>query len=387
TAIQNAWMFKLSQKEAVSDGLTGLYNQRYFYSRLKEEIDRSERNKKPLSLIFADLDQFKSFNDMHGHALGDKALKEVAQIITESKRAVDVAARYGGEEFSIVLPETDSSGAQIIAHRIRRRVAGLSFETKLEAGAHMTISIGVSSFPEDAEQPQDLVDKADWAMYYGKRQGGNRVTLFHEESGDYDRVTLDDLVKEDLHPNAVSAMAASIEKEGSYDHEHAESVAHLAADIAYEMKLDENDVHRIRIAGLLHDIGLVGIPEDVINKRGSLNAKEWERIRKHSENGESILQHVTSFKDFLPLVRHHHEHFDGAGYPDGLSKYNIPIGARIIAVADAYQAMVSERPYRRALMLEEALEKIKAAAGTQFDPNVVKVFVSLIEKRRTKTKH
>lgn len=385
TAIQNAWMFRLSQKEAVSDGLTGLYNQRYFYSRLKEEIDRSERNNKALSLIFADLDQFKSFNDMHGHALGDKALKEVAQIITESKRAIDVAARYGGEEFAIVLPETESSGAQIIAHRIRRRVAGLRFETKSEAGAHMTISIGVSSFPEDAGKSQDLVEKADWAMYYGKRQGGNRVTLFHEEASVYERVTLDDLVREDHHLSPVNAMTESIEKPGTYEQEHAESVARLAADIANEMKLDKNDIHRIRIAGLLHDIGLVSIPEDVINKRGSLNAEEWNIIRQHSESGESILEHVSSFKDFLPLVRHHHEHFDGAGYPDGLSKYSIPIGARVIAVADAYQAMVSERPYRRAFMLEEAVEKIKAGAGTQFDPNIVKVFLSLIGKQRTRT--
>ncbi|MEK7817269.1 MAG: HD domain-containing phosphohydrolase, partial [Actinomycetota bacterium] len=222
-------------------------------------------------------------------------------------------------------------------------------------------------------------------MYYGKRQGGNRVTLFHEEASVYERVTLDDLVREDHHLSPVNAMTESIEKPGTYEQEHAESVARLAADIASEMKLDKNDIHRIRIAGLLHDIGLVSIPEDVINKRGSLNAEEWNIIRQHSESGESILEHVSSFKDFLPLVRHHHEHFDGAGYPDGLSKYSIPIGARVIAVADAYQAMVSERPYRRAFMLEEAVEKIKAGAGTQFDPNIVKVFLSLIGKQRTRT--
>lgn len=385
-AIQNAWMFKQSQKEAVSDGLTGLYNQRYFYSRLNEEIERSERNNKPLSVIFADLDRFKNFNDLNGHALGDKVLKEVARVIVESKRAIDVAARYGGEEFTLVLPETDSSGAQIIAHRIRRRVAGLLFEAKVRSTSHMTISIGVSSYPGDAMNAQELVDKADWAMYYGKRLGGDRVTVFHEESADFDRVKPEDLIQEELHLGAIHAMAESMEKRGSYDQRHAESVARLASGIASRMALDEDSVHRIRIAGLLHDIGLVSVPEDIINKRGSLNAAEWNRIKEHPEVGEAILMHVGSFKDFLPLVRHHHEHFDGAGYPDGLEKEDIPVGARIIAAADAYQAMVSERPHRGALTSEQALDEIRAAAGTQFDPGVVEALMALLAPQDTRTK-
>lgn len=384
-AIQNAWMFKQSQKEAVSDGLTGLYNQKYFYSRLKEEIGRSARNNKPLSVIFGDLDKFKIFNDLNGHALGDQVLKEVALVITESKRAIDVAARYGGEEFALVLPETDSSGAQIIAHRIRRRVAGFSFETKARSTAPLTISIGVSTYPGDAEHPQDLVDKADWAMYYGKRQGGNRVTLFHEESSEFDKVTLEDLVREELHLAAVQAMAASVEKRGSYDQQHAESVARLASSIATQMKLDDDAVHRIRIAGLLHDIGLVSVPEEIINKRSHLDAEEWGKVREHPEIGEAILKHIASFQDFLSIVRHHHEHFDGAGYPDGLTSEKIPLGARILAVADAFQAMVSERPYRKAYTTDEAVEELVKGKGNQFDPDVVDAFMAVYKPTRSRT--
>ncbi|MHB8858570.1 MAG: diguanylate cyclase [Thermoleophilia bacterium] len=381
-AIQNALMFEQSQEEAVTDGLTGLYNQRYFYSRLREEIDRANRNQKSLSVIFCDLDRFKSFNDVNGHAMGDQALKEVARVISESKRAIDIAARYGGEEFALILPDTDTSGAQIIAHRIRRRVAGFNFNTKARNGSPLTTSIGVASYPEDAGHAGDLVDKADWSMYYGKRQGGNRVTLFHEESGDYGRVSLEDLVREELHLAAAQAIAASVDERTERDQRHAESVARLASVIAAEMKMDEDEVHRIRVAGLLHDIGLVTVPAEIINKRDHLNAEEWQRIKEHPEVSETILKHISSLQSFLPVVRHHHEHYDGAGYPDGLIRDQIPLGARILAVADAFQAMISDRPYRRALTTDEALNELQMSAGTQFDPAVVDAFISLFQGRR-----
>ncbi len=383
-AIQNAIMFEQSQEEAVTDGLTGLYNQRYFFSRLREEMERAGRNQKTLSVIFCDLDRFKSFNDVNGHAMGDQALREVARIMTESKRAIDIAARYGGEEFAIILPETDSSGAQIIAHRIRRRVAGFAFNTKARNGSPLTTSIGVASFPEDANHASDLVDKSDWSMYYSKRQGGNRVTLFHEESKDYGHVNLEDLVREELHLAAAQAIAASVDQRSAHDQRHAESVARLASVIAAEMRMEDEEVHNIRVAGLLHDIGLVTVPEEIINKRDHLSAEEWSRIKQHPEVGETILRHISSLASFLPVVRHHHEHYDGAGYPDGLAMENIPLGARILAVADAFQAMISERPYRRALTTDEALAELQMSAGTQFDPDVVDVFFSLFQNRQEK---
>ena len=383
-AIQNALIYEQSKEEAVTDGLTGLYNQRYFYSRLREEIDRASRNQKPLSVIFCDLDLFKSFNDVNGHALGDQALKDVARIITESKRAIDIAARYGGEEFALILPDTDTSGAQIIAHRIRRRVAGYTFNAKSRNGSPLTTSIGVASYPGDAGHAGDLVDKADWSMYYGKRQGGNRVTLFHEECADYGRVSLEDLVREELHLAAAQAIAASVDERNAHDQRHAESVARLASVLAAEMQMDDEEIHRIRVAGLLHDIGLVTVPAEIINKRDNLSAEEWRRIKAHPEVGETILKHIASLQSFLPVVRHHHEHYDGAGYPDGLVKDQIPLGARILAVADAFQAMISDRPYRRALTMDEALSELQMGAGTQFDPAVVDAFILLFHNRQQK---
>ncbi|GBE58096.1 phytochrome-like protein cph2 [bacterium BMS3Abin01] len=383
-AIQNAQMLERSQEEAVTDGLTGLYNQRFFYSRLEEEMERSSRNQKPVSVIFCDLDRFKSFNDINGHALGDMALREVSRLITESKRAIDIAARYGGEEFALILPETDSSGAQIIAHRIRRRIAGFSFESRSKASSMLTASVGLAGYPNDGQQANELVDKADWSMYFSKRQGGNRVTLFHEESGAYERTSLEDLVREELHLAAVQVMAASVDESATHEPQHAESVARLASSIAASMKMDEEDIHRIRVAGLLHDVGLVGIPEEIINKRGSLTAEEWRRIKEHPEVSEAILKHISSLESFLPVVRHHHEHYDGAGYPDGLSGNNIPKGARIIAVADAFQAMTADRPYRKAMTVGQALTELQLGAGTQFDPDVVAAFIAVLQPSQAK---
>lgn len=384
-AIQNAQMLERSQEEAVTDGLTGLYNQRYFYSRLKEEIERAERNRKPVSVIFCDMDRFKSFNDINGHALGDMALREIARIIKESKRAIDLAARYGGEEFALILPETDSSGAQIIAHRIRRRIAGFSFETRSRSSSLLTASVGLASFPEDGKQANELVEKADWSMYYSKRQGGNRVTLFHEEASEYGRTSLEDMVRDELHLAAVQAMAASVDRNNIYGRQHAESVARLASSIANGMRLEDDEVHRIRVAGLLHDVGLVGVPEEIINKRGRLTDEEWSRIREHPEVSESILKHISSLESFLPVVRHHHEHYDGAGYPDGLSGGEIPMGARIIAVADAFQAMTADRPYREALSVNQALTEIQIASGSQFDPDVVAAFIEILKPPQAQT--
>ncbi|MHB0914411.1 MAG: diguanylate cyclase [Thermoleophilia bacterium] len=379
-AIQNARILELSQEEALTDGLTGLYNQRHFYTRLAEEIERAARSQKPLSMIFCDLDQFKAFNDTNGHALGDKALSETARIITESKRAIDVAARYGGEEFAIILPDTDSSGAQIIAHRIRRRVAELSLESKGRGSVSLTVSLGVASYPADATGAQDLVDKADWSMYFSKRHGRNRVTLFHEEADEYGNLSLEDLVREEFHMAAAQAIAISAGSRDNRDKEHSESVARLAATIATAYNLGEDEVLQVRLAGLLHDIGLVSVPADIINKREALNEDEWSRIREHPEIGSEILRHISSLEGFLPVVRHHHEHYDGAGYPDGLSRDEIPLGARIIAVADAYQAMISDRPYRAAKTPEAALMEIQKGAGKQFDPTVVDLFVRMMEK-------
>lgn len=378
-AIQNAQMFERTHEEAVTDGLTGLYNQKYFYARLREEAERSAHTEKPLSVIFCDLDKFKAFNDLNGHGLGDEALKEVSRLITESKRAIDIAARYGGEEFALILPETDGSGAQIIAHRIRRRVAGFSFKAKAANSGTLTTSIGVASYPEDAGHAHDLVDKADWCMYYGKRQGGNQVILFHEEADGFGKDPREDMIRDEMHLAAIQALAQSVDRRSTFCQRHAESVARLAANIAAQLELSENDVYRVRVAGLLHDIGFVSVPDEVINKKEHLSSGEWEKIKSHPEVGASILEHIASLECFLPAIRHHHEHFDGEGYPDGLSRDQIPLGARIIAVADAYQAMVCDRPYRQALTRQQAIDELQLSSGTQFDPVVVAAFISLMK--------
>ena len=220
--------------------------------------------------------------------------------------------------------------------------------------------------------------------YVFEYEGCNRVILYHEEQNEFGAMSLEDLVREELNLAAAQAMAATVDERNVYDKRHAESVAWLSSSIAMQLGLDEDEIHRVRVAGLLHDIGLVSVPDEIINKRGSLSATEWRRIKEHPEIGEMILKHIASLQSFLPIVRHHHEHFDGCGYPDGLATEKIPLGARIVAVADAFQAMTTERPYRNALNTSQALAELKLGAGTQFDPAVVDAFAELLKPMQAK---
>ncbi len=363
----------------ITDGLTGLYNHRYFQDRLSEEIQRSVRNNKPFALLFCDLDYFKSFNDLNGHHLGDKALKAISQVIKNTKRAMDIAARYGGEEFAIILPETDGPEAKKVAERFRREVEMFEFETRHHDKYHLTVSIGVAVYPQDGITKEELLERADLMMYYAKCLGRNQVHLYEEARGSASDMTQDHVIRDGVFMNAVQFMASMVEEKDHYSHRHSESVTGYAVSTAQVLGLSRTEMYHVGLGALLHDLGKIGISDEILSKKGPLSMEEMARIRSYPLIGAEILKRSTNFQQVLPMVLHHRERYDGQGYPGQLRGDAIPIGARIIAVVDAYYAMLSERPYRQAMTKDEAIAELRRCAGTQFDPRVVESFVRCLE--------
>lgn len=363
----------------ITDGLTGLYNHRYFQDRLGEEIQRSVRTNKSFALLFCDLDYFKSFNDLNGHHLGDKALKAIAQVIKNTKRAMDISARYGGEEFAIILPETDGPEAKKVAERLRREVELFEFETRQGGKYHLTVSIGIAVYPQDGVTKEELLERADLMMYYAKCLGRNQIHLYEEARGSASHVTQDPILRDGVFMNALQFMTSMVEEKDHYTPRHSESVTGYSVSTAKALGMTRNEMYHVGLGALLHDLGKIGISDEILSKKGPLSMEEQARIRSYPLIGAEILKRSTNFKQVLPMVLHHRERYDGQGYPGQLRGEAIPIGARIIAVVDAYYAMLSERPYRQAMTKDESTAELRRCAGTQFDPRVVEAFIQCLE--------
>ncbi len=368
--VENSRLYARAEQRARVDEVTGLFNRRHFDERLRHEIDSCNRYGGTFSLILLDLDLFKAYNDNHGHAAGDKLLGEVGKIVQKSVRSADLAFRYEGDEFAVLLPQTDSGAAFVVAERIRGRVA----QEMNKAELRITASLGLATWPNDGVLFDELLNAADKALYYAKKTGGNRTcivskilsTTIETTSG-----TASD--KEAL--NVIYALAATIEARDRYTYGHSRKVSSYAVALAEKMNLPPDKVAVISTAALLHDIGKIGIPDEVLNRPGALDAQAWEMVRAHPKLSTTIVSHVLNLVACVPAILHHHERWDGTGYPSGLKGENIPVEARILAVADAFDAMTSSRPYRGALSYQEAIAEMKRCAGSQFDPQLVEVFL------------
>lgn len=377
-ALSNHMLFKQVKQESVTDGLTGLYNHRYFQEQLEREIKKATRRDRPLALVIADLDHFKVFNDMSGHVQGDEALRNTAQLLKGSVRVEDMVARYGGEEFVILLSETDGPGALVVADRLRRKIEDFKFNTKPDVFTPLTLSIGIAVFPQDGHVREWLVKRADQALYIAKRRGRNQVCLFSQQELSLDELSPTEMVKEELSLGIIQALAAAVDAKDAYTYRHSEAVSKFARALAKGLGMSPAEIEEIKMAGLLHDVGKIGISDDILRKPGRLTPEEWDIIKQHSQLACNILKHVLSLHPIMPAVLHHHERYDGGGYPAGLKGEDIPLVARILCLADSYHAIVSDRPYRKAFSRQEAVEVIKKDSGTQFDPELVKVFVQIL---------
>ncbi len=328
------------------DQLTGLYNRRFFEEESKR-LD-TERNL-PFTTAMIDVNGLKLTNDAFGHQMGDELLKRIAGILRRECRSDDIVARVGGDEFVILLPQTSNEEAGKLVRRIYRSVGNEQFESIV-----LSVSIGYETKTSQEQSISDIFAKAEEYMYRNK--------LTESQS---------------MRNQTIQAILRTLHEKNERERIHSEKVSKLSRSIAEAMNMDYEHVKEIETAGLVHDIGKIALDETVLNKPGDLTDAEYEEIRRHPESGYHILKSVDSYNKLADYILSHHERWDGKGYPRGLSGEEIPLFARIIAVADSYEAMTSDRPYRRSISSEAAMEELNACAGTQFDPDIVRIFTEL----------
>ena len=377
-AIDNARFVERMEQQAVTDSLTGLSNHMEFQKRLTEEVDRSRRYHKEFSLLMFDLDNFKMVNDTYGHQMGDAVLKEMAQVLRNSLRSVDQVFRYGGEEFAVILPETPEEGAKIISERIRQTITESCYGKGSDRSLRISVSIGLASFPQDADQREDLIGAADQALFSAKRSGRNRVAVYREMLGslmDNSPIKLDNYLR-DPQMN----LAAIVDAKSPYTKGHTEAVARYATRFADKLDLNEGEKKNLEFASLLHNIGIVGIPSKLLNKQGPLTEEERKIINSHPTLAQMLIKQTEQLASVLPAILYHHERYDGQGYPNGLKGEEIPYLARVLSVLDAYNAMISARAYRPRLTKAQAIEELKKNAGSQFDPDIAAAFITFLEQ-------
>ena len=352
---------------ARTDPLTGLLNRRGFEEMFEVELERARRTDGSLSVIVGDLDRFDRVNAQLGRAGGDETLRRIGDTIRASTRSWDSAARIGGEEFAVLTPETDEHGAYVLAERLR-----LEIEQVLDPGVagELTASFGIVSFPIHGQTSAALLNAADHALAAAKRLGRNRAVISSAEvPGILARATRG---HDDGHVElaALLNLAEALDVRDSGNTSHCQRVGRYAELIARELGLAPEAVERVRIAGILHDVGRIGMPDDVLRKRGPLTDGEWEWVRSHPRTGARMLE-TTSFGEIGDWILAHHERPDGQGYPDGRAGGEVPLEASILGVADAYEAMTAERPYRPPMDPATASDELRQGAGRQFDERVV----------------
>lgn len=372
-ALDSAIRLERAQSEALTDALTGAYNRRFLEARLAEELRRAGKLGYPTTLMFIDLDRFKEVNDTYGHDVGDLLLRNVASLLRSELRSVDVVARFGGDEFVIVLPETDRNGSLRVALRLQEALARRGLEG-LPEGADVTFTIGTATSPEDGLRPSDLLVSADSAMLRGKRGGRNRIEMFGHEVAE--PPAHEPPRREETA--VLRTLIAALEVRDRYTARHSREVGALSARIARHMGCDPDTVRACGQAGLLHDIGKLHTPLEILLKPGPLDDNERLIMNLHAEVGAELARSLAPVRHLAPAIRSSQEFFDGSGYPDGIAGDAIPVAARVIAVADAFHAMRSDRPYRAALPHEIAVGELQRCAGTQFDPAVVSALLDLL---------
>jgi diguanylate cyclase (GGDEF)-like protein/putative nucleotidyltransferase with HDIG domain len=428
-ALHNALTFQKAQEQAITDGLTGVKTHRFFMEALSAEWKRSTRASRSFALVIMDLDRFKFVNDFYGHLEGDLVLQRVGNILETNCRRSDVVARYGGDEFVILMPETNMEHARQLAGKLRGWIAA----DPLLRDKNISASFGIACYPLHGSSPQELIQVADASMYLSKHQGGNAVStadhfdpneakkwkrdvleaylgvtlkrLFAtgpeafeeiyqrlkqfteslsatEPTGDAADLSANGQENPDAPPvlpqavlDTITSLAYAIDAKDQYTHGHSQKVAAYAALVAEAMGMSEAEVEEIRLGAVLHDIGKVAIPENILSKNGPLNPEEWETMKSHVTYGAKILEPIIPLARIRDIVLHHHEFWDGSGYPEALSAEKIPLGSRIISVADAFDTITSDRTYKKGRTAAQALAELERCAAAQFDPAIVEIFV------------
>lgn len=382
-AVKNSKLFEKVYLEARTDELTGLLNRKYFYEVLQQEYEKNKNGS--LALIILNLDDFKLYNQLYGNKEGDVALQNVAKIISASVGSNGYVARYSGKEFAIILPGYDVFSAKNLAEAIRKQIMNMNKRDSDYALKMLTVSGGISSIPYSASNVKQLIENADMAIYTVKHSGKNAIMVYTGREDKKDKKgkeSKSNIRRENIYSEYAStiyALTAAIDTKDHYTFNHSRNVAYYATELAYAYKMNEDLVEIVRQAALLHDIGKIGIPEQILNKPGKLTEEEYEIVKGHVENSIGIIRHLPSLDYVIPAVIGHHERYDGNGYPRRIAGEDIPVAARILCIADAFDAMISKRPYKEPYSVNTALKILEEQAGLQFDPKLVPIFVELVK--------
>jgi diguanylate cyclase (GGDEF)-like protein len=369
TALDNAKRYEEALHLAERDPLTGLFNHRGIHRRLAGAALRAQQNGTELSLVMIDLDDFKVLNDTYGHPAGDTVLKQVSDAIRAVLRHADLAGRVGGDELLVVLPSTGREGAFQLSERLRSALAARPYLTAEGAPVLVRLSSGVATFPEDAQSLGQLIETADANLYASKQRGGDTTT------GSSPHARADTAVQ---GPFGVAGRLLNVV--GARDHytrRHSENVVLHALSLGETLGLPDDSLRTLYAAAILHDVGNIGVPADLLRSAAPLTAGEREIVRRHVEIGAEVINDLPRLAEVAEAVRAHHERFDGGGYPEQTEGDDIPLLARILAVADAYSAMTVERPYRKGMTHSQARDELLRVAGTQLDPFLVGEFVKM----------
>ena len=395
-----------------TDALTGLNNHRKLQELLTIEIDKAQRTNTQTSVVIFDINNISQINKDFGAAKGDEIIKLVADKIKQGIRSNDSAARYGGDEIAIILPETTSSEAKYLAEYL---TYSLSCCLVADVGP-IKVSVGISTYPNSTKDLEKLLILAEQAMFISKSKGyknGMSSIVCADEFNFWDDTALssfasviakrhssigisfdeelvnkfhsEEIINQGHMIEVVTSLAGAIDAKDEYTKGHSSSVSRYSEALARALHLPEKDVERIKLGALLHDIGKIGIPENVLRKPSRLTDEEWEIMKQHPTIGaEKVLMPNESLHDLIPIVKYHHEHWDGSGYPEKLKGEEIPLAARIVAVADAYHALISDRPYRKGMSNEKACEILRIGAGIQWDKDLVREFINISESLYSK---
>jgi diguanylate cyclase (GGDEF)-like protein len=372
-AFENVRRFEDAHYLAQRDPTTSLLNHRGMNERLDEEFSRCRRSGADFSVVMMDMDNFKLFNDTYGHAVGDEVLQMVARVLVKAVRKYDVVGRYGGDEFLALLPDTDADGAVVLVRRVQAAVKeGAYFlEKQSQNRVPIALSYGIATYPSEGGRLAEVMAVADANLYRSKQKGGNEITAPSVEHKPGEKMGVFSVLE---------GLVTTVDNKDHYTRRHSDDVCDRSVALACKMGLSPDTQRILRIAGILHDVGKIGVPDSVLRKPGSLTDEEFEAIKQHVILGKLIIKEIPHLEEVLDAVATHHERFDGVGYPEGLKGEDIPLLGRILAVTDAYSAMTTDRPYRRAFTTSEAVTELKRVSGKQLDPGLVEVFIEVVEE-------
>lgn len=382
TALQNARLYQEARYRADRDSVTGLLNHRAIQERLNAELKRAQHNKGELAVVMMDLNNFKFFNDTYGHPVGDEVLRTVSLHLNEVCYESDIVGRYGGDEFIALLLQTDTAGAQEFARRVALRLNEQHFQAETGARIPIEMAFGWAVYPHDAGNALELLTAADTHLYEYKHMSELSRTPARIKAGEQGRIEVRKLKDRAAGGSfgVLDALVTAIDNKDHYTRRHSEEVTHYSLLIAKELGYSEEAQRAVRISALLHDVGKIAVPDEILRLPGQLGPEEWAIMKQHPVFGAMIVKDLPHLQEVLDGVRHHHERWDGRGYPDALAQNDIPVMGRLLAVGDCFSAMTTNRPYRKAFTPEDALLEIERGIGIQFDPLMAQTFIRAMRR-------